>query len=159
MSLMFKLSKGLMYGIFIGLLFGIAFFALGSVAYGMGFVPAALTPTVLGGLIFGDCLLIGVSAEYGKWLKYQNNNDLMFRMVNGFMCGITFGILFSLGIFIISGIAFGMGFMVLTPVQLAGVTFGASMLMFMGVEYTGWLDVKYPDKVPSEAATPPKTGP
>jgi hypothetical protein len=154
MPLQFNLTKGLLYGITLGLLFGVAIFVLASNAYGLGFIPAALTPTVIAGLVFGNGILTGISWEYGKWLKESNNYGLMFCITNGFLVGITFGIYFGLGIFVIAGIAYGLGWLTLTPVQLAGISFGASILMFVTNEYADWLDRQ---KVQTSATGPPPT--
>jgi hypothetical protein len=140
MALQFNLTKGLLYGITLGLLFGVAIYVLASNAYGLGFIPVALTPTVLAGLVFGNGILSGVSWEYGKWLKESHNYGLMFCITNGFLVGITFGIYFGIGIFVIAGIAYGLGWLTLTPVEVAGIVFGASILMFITNEYADWLD-------------------
>ena len=154
MPLQFNLTKGLLYGITLGLLFGVAIFVLASNAYGLGFIPAALTPTVLAGLVFGNGILTGISWEYGKWLKDSHNGSLIFCVANGFLMGITFGIYFGIGIFVVAGIAVGLGWLTLTATELAGITFGASILMFVTNEYADWLDRQ---KVQTSATGPPST--
>jgi hypothetical protein len=154
MALQFNLTKGLLYGITLGLLFGLAIYVISANAYGLGFIPAALTPTILAGLVFGNGILAGISWEYGKWVKDSHNGGLLFCVIDGFLVGITFGIYFGIGIFVVASIAAGLGWLTLTAVQVAGICFGVSILMFVTNEYADWLDRQ---KAPTSTTNPPPT--
>jgi len=143
MSLTFSLTKGLLYGITLGLLFGVSLFIIGTVANGLGFLPAGLTPVTIAALMFGNGVLGGVAMEYGKWLKRTKNGGLIFGLTNGFLSGVILGIYFGMAVYIIAGIVASLGWLVLTAVQMASLTFGVCILMFITYEYCDWLDNQY----------------
>jgi len=152
MSLVFNLTKGLFYGLAVGMIFGISIFLMGTVAAGIGFIT--LSPALLAGLVFANGILGGVTMEYGKWLKNQHNGGLIFGLTNGFLSGVVFGIYFGLGVFLMAGAIFALGWLTLTPVQLASLTFAVSILMFTTYEYTTWLDAQNARAVTTPPATP-----
>jgi hypothetical protein len=140
MSLVFNLTKGLLYGIALGILFGLSIFLIGTVAAGLGFIT--MSPTLLAGLVFANGILGGVAMEYGKWLKNQHNGGLIFGLANGFLSGVVLGIYFGLAVFLMAGAVFALGWLILTPVQIASLAFAVSILMFVTYEYSNWLDAQ-----------------
>jgi len=140
MSLVFNLTKGLFYGISLGILFGLSIFLVGTSAAGLGFIT--MSPALLAGLVFANGILGGIAKEYGSWLKNTHNGGLIFGLANGFLSGIVFGIYFGLGVYLMAGAIFALGWLTLTPVQLGSLTFGVSILMFITYEYCQWLDAQ-----------------
>ncbi|MGA3192468.1 MAG: hypothetical protein ABSD73_08155 [Candidatus Bathyarchaeia archaeon] len=138
MSLVFNLTKGLLYGIALGILFGLSIFLIGTVAAGLGFIT--MSPTLLAGLVFANGILGGVAMEYGRWLKAQHNGGLIFALTNGFLSGVVLGIYFGLAVFLMAGAIFALGWLILTPVQMASLSFAVCILMFITYEYSNWLD-------------------
>ena len=152
MSLVFNLSKGLLYGITLGILFGLSIFLIGTVASNMGFITIA--PTTLAALVFANGILGGIAMEYGKWLKNQHNGGLIFGLANGFLSGVVLGIYFGLAVFLMAGAIFALGWLTLTPVQLASLSFAVCILMFVTYEYSNWL-VCQNATAAAAATTPP----
>jgi hypothetical protein len=140
MSLVFNLTKGLLYGIALGILFGLSIFLIATVAAGLGFI--SVSPTLLAGLVFANGILGGVAMEYGKWLKNTHNGGLIFGLANGFLSGVVLGIYFGLAVFLMAGAVFVLGWLTLTPVQLASLSFAVCILMFVTYEYSNWLDAQ-----------------
>ena len=158
MSLVFKLSKGLLYGITIGLFFGLSIFLIATAVASLGFIT--LSPTFLAALVFANGVLGGIAMEYGKWLKATKNGGLIFSLTNGFLNGVVFGLYFGLAVYLMVGALFTLGWLTLTPVTMAALTFAAAILMFVTYEYSNWLD-RTEALTGTEAATtgagPPKT--
>jgi hypothetical protein len=157
MSLVFNLTKGLLYGIALGILFGLSIFLIGTVAAGLGFIT--MSPTLLAGLVFANGILGGVAMEYGKWLKLQKNGGLIFGLANGFLSGVVLGIYFGLAVFLMAGAIYTLGWLTLTPVQLAALSFAVCILMFITYEYSQWLDAQNGNvaKAPLAPTGPPPT--
>jgi len=150
--LTFNLTKGLLYGLTIGLLFGLSIFLIGTVAFNIGFTT--LTPVMLASLMFGNGVLGGITHEYGAWLKKSKNGGLIFGLTNGLLNGLVLGMYFGLAVFLLSGTLFVMGWLILTPIQMASLTFAACILMFITYEYTQWLDIV---ELKNQAVSPPAT--
>ena len=70
-SILFRIVKGFLYGVTIGLFFGTAIFILASAVDGMGFLNG-ITPVGLAAIIFGSSILSGVTYEYGDWLEEKS---------------------------------------------------------------------------------------
>jgi hypothetical protein len=158
MSLVFKLSKGLLYGITIGLFFGLSIFLIATAVASLGFIT--LSPTFLAALIFANGVLGGIAMEYGKWLKATKNGGLIFGLTNGFLNGVVFGLFFGLAVFLMTGALYTLGWLTLTPVTMASLTFAASILMFVTYEYSNWLDAQEATvgtQLATTGAGPPKT--
>ena len=144
-ELMFRLSKGLIYGIYIGLIFGIGIYLIASAVFGMGWLTVA--PVLLAGLVFSAGIMTGVTYEYGAWLAEQKEPSLLFKFSIGFIEGITLGLYLSLAIYILALAVAGLGFLVgVTPVQLASLVFAASIMACIGAAYSPWLDQKLAKK-------------
>jgi hypothetical protein len=140
-DLMFRLSKGLIYGIYIGLIFGIGIYLVASAVFGMGWLT--LAPVALASLIFSAGIMTGVSYEYSVWLSEQKEQSLLFSLSMGFIEGITLGLYISVAIYLIALAVAGMGFLVgVTPIQLASLVFSASIMASIGAAYSPWLDKK-----------------
>lgn len=116
----------------------------------LGFMT--VSPTLLAALIFGNGVVGGVAIEYGKWLKAQKNGGLIFGLTNGFLNGVILGIYFGLSVFLLTGALFALGWLVLTPIQMASLTFAVCILMFVTYEYSQWLDMQ--STTSSTKATP-----
>jgi hypothetical protein len=67
-----KLVKGFLYGLVIGIFFGLAVYLLTGAAASLGFVTAS--PTALGGIVFAACIVAGVGMEYAAWIDGQDAN-------------------------------------------------------------------------------------
>lgn len=152
MSLVFNLTKGLLYGIALGILFGLSIFLIGTVAAGLGFIT--MSPTLLAGLVFANGILGGIAMEYGRWLKTQHNGGLIFGLANGFLSGVVLGIYFGLAVFLMAGAIFALGWLILTPVQMASLSFAVCILMFLTYEYSNWLDAQNAAAATKPPATP-----
>jgi hypothetical protein len=140
MSLVFNLTKGLLYGIALGMLFGVSIFLIATSAAGLGFIT--VSPTLLAGLVFANGFLGGIAMEYGRWLKNTHNGGLIFGLANGFLSGVVLGLYFGISVFLMAGAIFALGWLVLTPVQLASLSFAVCILMFVTYEYSNWLDIQ-----------------
>jgi len=70
-SILFRIVKGFLYGVTIGLFFATAIFVLASSVAGLGFLDG-FTPTQLAAIIFGAGILSGVTFEYGGWLEEKS---------------------------------------------------------------------------------------
>lgn len=156
MSLTFNLTKGLLYGVTVGIVFGLSIFLIATVAYNMGFMT--ITPVMLASLMFGNGVLGGVAFEYSDWLSKQKNRGLLFGLTNGLLHGIVLGMYFGLAVFLLAGTLQALGWLLLTPVQFAALTFAACILMFVTYEYSNWLDVQNTISA-SSGPGPPKTQP
>jgi len=66
-GLLFRISKGFLYGTTVGLYFSVAIFLLATAVAGLGFLIGT-TPVLLAGLIFAVNVLAGVAYEYEGWL-------------------------------------------------------------------------------------------
>jgi len=140
MSLVFNLTKGLLYGITLGILFGLSIYLIGTVANNLGFIT--MSPAMLAALVFANGILGGVAMEYGRWLKNMHNGGLIFMLANGFLNGVVLGIYFGLAVFLMTGAIFALGWLALTPVQMASLAFAVCILMFTTYEYSSWLDAQ-----------------
>jgi hypothetical protein len=68
-SLLFRLSKGFIYGTTVGLFFATAIYLIALPIFALGFIT--ITPIAIGGLIFAAGVLSGVAYEYDGWLEFQ----------------------------------------------------------------------------------------
>jgi hypothetical protein len=137
--LLFNLAKGLLYGSAVGLFFALAIFLVATSVVGLGFLT--ISPILLGGLIFANGIMSGVSYEYGLWLKLQKDAGLLFRLALGFLQGVTVGLYFGTAIFLVATAVAGLGFLVgVTPLLLGGLIFAVMILAHVGKEYDSWLD-------------------
>lgn len=137
MSLTFNLTKGLLNGLFVGLIFGVGVYLTATAVFGMGWL--AMTPVALASLIFANGVLGGVSHEYGVWLVASKNGGLMFMLTLGLLDGIVFGLYMGIGIYLVGLVVVAMGFLVgMTAVQLAGLVFGVGVLMMITYQYNTW---------------------
>ncbi|MEM2163904.1 MAG: hypothetical protein QXR62_05730 [Candidatus Bathyarchaeia archaeon] len=66
-KLIYRLTKGFLYGAVCGLFFSVATYLLASAVLGIG-VVIGLTPAQLSGIIFGACLVGGIGMEYADWM-------------------------------------------------------------------------------------------
>lgn len=140
MSLTFSLTKGLLYGITVGILFGLAIFLTATAVFNLGFI--AIPPVSLAALIFANGILGGVSWEYGNWLKQTHNGGLLFGLTLGFLQGVTLGLYFGLGVFLMATVLVGMGWLGMTAIELAGLTFAVCILMMITKAYADWMDAQ-----------------
>ncbi|MCJ7423559.1 hypothetical protein MUP01_04735 [Candidatus Bathyarchaeota archaeon] len=147
MSLTFSLTKGLLYGIFVGILFGLGIYLTSTAVVGLGWL--AMPPVSLAALVFANGILGGVSHEYGVWLKNTHNGGLLFNLTLGFLDGVTLGLYFGLGTYLMGLVVVGMGWLLgITAVQLASLVFAICILMMLTYNYAVWFD-----KQRAEAAT------
>jgi hypothetical protein len=56
-----------LYGIVIGIIFGLGVYLLTGAASALGFVTVA--PEILGGLVFAVCTIAGPGMAYGDWIE------------------------------------------------------------------------------------------
>ena len=70
-SILFRIVKGFLYGVTIGLFFATSVFVLASAVEGLGFMDG-FTPTQLAAIIFGAGIMSGVTFEYGGWLEEKS---------------------------------------------------------------------------------------
>lgn len=141
MSILFKLSKGFIYGILIGLIFATAVYILATAVFGLGFMT--MTPIALASIVFAAGVMSGVSAEYGKWLATQTDAGVLFGLADGFIEGTAVGLFFATAIYILGLACAGLGFLTSpTPAQLAALIFAACVMAFVGIRYSTWLDAQ-----------------
>jgi hypothetical protein len=141
MSLTFSLTKGLLNGIFVGLLFGIGIFLVATAVFGMGWLT--ITPVALASLIFANGVLGGVGHEYAVWLKNSGNGALTFMLTLGLLDGIVFGLYMGIATYLVALVVISMGFLVgFTAVSLAGLVFGVGVLMMITYQYNTWHDAQ-----------------
>jgi hypothetical protein len=139
MSLQFSLTKGLLYGIFVGLVFGVGVFLVATAVFGMGWLT--MTPIALASLVFANGVLGGVSHEYGVWLKATKNGGLMFGLTLGLLDGIVMGLYFGVGVYLFALVVVGLGWLLgMTAIQLAGLVFAVCVLMMITWQYSQWYD-------------------
>jgi hypothetical protein len=137
--LLFNLAKGLIYGLFVGLVFGVSIYLTGTAVAGLGFLSIA--PTLIAALVFANGVFSGVAFEYGKWIEAQGPDaGLLFGLAKGLLYGVSLGLYFGLGIFLLATAVVGLGFLIgITATALAALVFAACILMFVSSEYGTWL--------------------
>jgi TctA family transporter len=65
--ILFRVFKGLIYGISLGLVFSVAIYLLASAVRAIA--PSIPDPSVLSAIIFAGSVTAGVASEYSKWLE------------------------------------------------------------------------------------------
>ena len=68
--LIWRLTKGFLYGSVCGLFFSSAIYVLASAVSAIG-VALGLTPVQLSSIVFGACMVGGVGMEYADWMDEQ----------------------------------------------------------------------------------------
>jgi len=136
-SPIYHVSKGFLYGLVIGLMFATAVYLLATAVAGLGFLPIA--PITFAGLIFGACVTGGVAKEYGEWLSGEKPATVMFSVIKGFLYGTTIGLIFGTSIYVLALAVAALGFLVIDPLLLAGLMFGASTVGGVAKEYSDWM--------------------
>jgi len=66
---LFRVFKGFIYGVNIGLVFGAAIYLLASAVRSMA--PTVPDPSVISGIIFAGSVVAGVAHEYSEWLEEE----------------------------------------------------------------------------------------
>lgn len=66
-KLIYRLTKGFLYGAVCGLFFSVATYLLASAVIEIG-VIIGLTPAQLSSIIFGACVVGGIGMEYADWI-------------------------------------------------------------------------------------------
>jgi hypothetical protein len=156
MSLTFSLTKGLLYGLFVGMMFGIGVYLVATAVVGMGWL--AMTPVALAALVFANGVMGGVGHEYGVWLRNTHSGGLMFGLTLGLLDGVTMGLYFGIGIYLMGLIVVGMGWLIgMTAIQLASLTFAVCVLMMITYQYAVWYDAQ--QKLQGTTLAPSGTGP
>jgi len=68
-SVLFRVFKGFVYGVNIGLVFSVAIYLLASAVRAMA--PTTPDPSVISGVVFAGSVVAGVAHEYSEWLEEQ----------------------------------------------------------------------------------------
>jgi hypothetical protein len=68
-SVLFRVFKGFVYGVNIGLVFSVSIYLLASAVRSMA--PTIPDPSVISGIIFAGSVVTGVAHEYSEWLEEQ----------------------------------------------------------------------------------------
>jgi hypothetical protein len=66
---LFRVVKGFIYGVSIGLVFSVAIYLLASAVRAIA--PTVPDPSVISGVIFAGSVTAGVAYEYSKWLEEE----------------------------------------------------------------------------------------
>jgi ABC-type antimicrobial peptide transport system permease subunit len=66
---LFRVFKGFIYGVSIGLVFSVAVYLLASAVRSMA--PTVPDPSVISGIIFAGSVVAGVAHEYSEWLEEE----------------------------------------------------------------------------------------
>jgi hypothetical protein len=68
--LLYRLTKGFLYGAVVGVFFSTSLYLLAQAVLGIG-VVLGLTPAQISAVVFGSCLVGGVGMEYADWMDQQ----------------------------------------------------------------------------------------
>jgi len=67
--ILFRVFKGLIYGVNIGLVFSVAIYLLASAVKSVA--PTIPDPSVISGIVFAGSVVAGVAHEYSEWLEEE----------------------------------------------------------------------------------------
>ena len=68
-KVLFRVFKGLIYGVNIGLVFSVAIYLLASAVKSVA--PTIPDPSVISGIVFAGSVVAGVAHEYSEWLEEE----------------------------------------------------------------------------------------
>ena len=68
-KVLFRVFKGFIYGVNIGLVFSVAIYLLASAVKSMA--PTIPDPSVISGVVFAGSVVAGVAHEYSDWLEEE----------------------------------------------------------------------------------------
>jgi TctA family transporter len=68
-KILFRIFKGFIYGVSVGLVFSVAVYLLASAVRAIA--PHVPDPSVISGVIFAGSVTVGVAHEYSKWLEEE----------------------------------------------------------------------------------------
>lgn len=72
--MIYKLTKGLLYGAVCGLFFAFAIYLLASSVIGLG-IALGLEPAQLAAVVFSACVVGGVGMEYADWIDKKEKEE------------------------------------------------------------------------------------
>lgn len=73
-KLIYRLTKGFLYGAVCGLFFSVATYLLAQAVAGIG-VVLGLEPAQLSAIIFGACVVGGIGMEYADWIDEKEKKE------------------------------------------------------------------------------------